>query len=197
MTQITETNGIESRELGWIDDTLAGNTRSFDNIIIKYQDQIYNLVLRTIGNEADSQDLAQNVFLNAFQNLKHFRKESSLGTWLYSIAINQIRNYWRSKKYQSAYAESEIKALMEASEIISHEDFEASADYQSEETKRVVDGLISFLPPLQKEIFVLYYILGHSCEEVSKILHTSSANVKIQLFRGRDRLFKRFKHLFK
>jgi RNA polymerase sigma factor (sigma-70 family) len=55
----------------------------------------------------------------------------------------------------------------------------------AEKTREIADMLISLLPPRQREIFVLYYILGHSCDEISDILDTSPANIKIQLFRGR------------
>ncbi len=178
-------------------ETLADTTRAFDNIILKYQDQVYTLIFRTIGHRADAEDLAQNVFVNAFSNLRKFRKESSFWTWLYSIAINQIRNYWRSKKHKFVYTESDMQQSTEAQRIflIEHCSAEGDGDVGPEETKRIADTLISVLPPLQKEIFILYYIFGHSCEEISEVLDTSPANIKIQLFRGRKRLLGKFKNL--
>ena len=188
----------DSQELEWIHETLAGSARSFDNIILKYQDLIYNLILRTIGNRADAEDLAQNVFFNAFSNLKKFRKKSSLKTWLYSIALNQIKNYWRSKKHALVQPESDTQPLAEAEKIYIKNNFDADSDGEitSEETRLMVDKMISFLPPLQKEIFVLHYIFEHSCEEISEILDVSPANIKIQLFRGRKQLFEKLKSLF-
>jgi RNA polymerase sigma-70 factor (ECF subfamily) len=189
----------DPQEIAWIQETLAGTVRSFDNIVLKYQDQVYNLVLKATGNRADAEDLAQNVFINAFSNLKRFRKESSLKTWLFSIAINQIRNYWRSKKHSVVYSESDMQPLADAERVYLNAAIEAGPDQEvrPEETRRIVDRLIAHLPPDQKEIFVLYYLFGHSCEEISGITKTSPANIKIQLFRGRKRLFEKFKHLLK
>lgn len=192
-----KTNKTDFQDVEWVQETLADNTRAFDNIVLKYQDQVYTLIFRMIGNRADAEDLAQNVFVNAFSNLRKFRKESSFWTWLYSIAINQIRNYWRSKKHKFVYAESDIRRLTEAKRIFLIENCsaEGDGDVGPEETERIVDTLISVLPPLQKEIFVLYYVFGHSCEEISEVLDTSPANIKIHLFRGRKRLFGKFKNL--
>ena len=188
---------MDYQESEWIRETLSGNTRSFDAIVLKYQEQIYTLILKTIRNGVDAEDLTQNVFVNAFSKLKKFRKESSLSTWLYSIAVNQIRNYWRKKKYKLEYAESDIKTSVEGKILDLYTSIDADREVTLEETKQIVDNLIAFLPPRQKEIFVLYYLIGHSCEEISGIFNTSPANIKIQLFRGRKYLFSKFKNISK
>jgi RNA polymerase sigma-70 factor, ECF subfamily len=199
MLQKESIHNPDPQEIEWIHETLAGRVRSFDTIILKYQDQVYNLIVKTIGNPADAEDLSQNVFFNAFSNLRKFRQKSSLKTWLFSIAINQIRNYWRSKKHAFVYTESDILPSAEGDRIDLNEYVNSDPDQEvkSEETKRTVDRLISYLPPVQKEIFVLFYIFGYSCEEISKVLDASPANIKIQLFRGRKLLFEKFRHFLK
>ena len=199
MLQKDAINKTDPQDTEWIHETLAGTARSFDNIVLKYQDQVYTLILKTIGNQADAEDLAQNVFFNAFSNLRKFRKESSLKTWLFSISINQMRNYWRSKKHAIVHAESDMQPLAGGERTYVNKAIDADPDQEvgSEETKRIVEKMISHLPPLQKEMFVLYYIFGHSCEEISGVLGTSPANIKIQLFRGRKWLFEKFKDLLK
>jgi RNA polymerase sigma-70 factor (ECF subfamily) len=199
MMQKNTISTIDPKEIEWIQETLAGSTRSFDTIVLKYQDQVYHFILKAIGDRADAEDLAQNVFFNAFTNLKKFRNKSSLKTWLFSIAINQMRNYWRSKKHAVIQTESELQPLADAERVYLHNAIDAGPDQEvgPEETRRIVDTLIAYLPPAQKEIFVLYYLLGHSCEEISKITKASPAKIKIQLFRGRKRLFEKFKDLLK
>jgi RNA polymerase sigma-70 factor, ECF subfamily len=199
MMQKDTINKLDPQETEWIHETLAGGVRSFDSIVLKYQEQIYNLILKTIGNRVDAEDLAQNVFFNAYSSLRKFRQKSSLKTWLFSIAFNQIRNYWRSKKHRLVYTESDMQQLTENERMYVHKAIDAATDEEvrSEETKRIVDKLIAHLPPAQKEIFVLYYLFGHSCEEISEVLGGSPANIKIQLFRGRKMLFEKFKNLLK
>jgi RNA polymerase sigma-70 factor, ECF subfamily len=186
---------VDPQEMAWICETLAGRARSFDSIVLKYQDEVFNLIARTIGNRADAEDLAQNTFVNAFSNLKKYRKESSFKTWLYSIAINLMRNYWRSKKHKAVYAEADFQSMADAERIFSNAREDAHGEAAAEETRQVVDNLIALLPPAQKEIFVLHYIMGHSCEEISKILRMSVATIKIRLFRGRKYLFKKIKNV--
>jgi RNA polymerase sigma factor (sigma-70 family) len=180
-------NTDESSDSLWIDETLQGRVRSFSNIILKYQDRIYTLVVKSIRNQEDAKDITQNVFVNAFSNLKKFRKESSFQTWLYTIAINQVKNYWRDNKNRSVITESELKPLIEEN---------AKKESTLEESKQMVDELISCLPLAQKQIFILYYIAGHTCQEIAEIFKTSASNVKIQLFRGRQFLYNKFKGTF-
>jgi RNA polymerase sigma-70 factor, ECF subfamily len=187
----------ESNDFLWINETLQGKARSFSNIIIKYQDRIYTLVVRSIKNQEDAKDLTQNVFLNAFSGLKKFRKESSFLTWLYRIAINQVKNYWRNNKNRFVIAESELKPFVEEKWNRIQEISDANTAFESEELKQIVNDLISFLPMEQKQIFILYYIAGQSCQEIAEIYKTSPSNVKIQLFRGRQYLYNKFKGLFK
>jgi RNA polymerase sigma factor (sigma-70 family) len=186
----------ESNDFLWIDETLQGRTRSFSNIIVKYQDRIFTLVVRSIKNQEDAKDITQNVFINAFSNLKKFRKESSFLTWLYTIAINQVKNYWRNKKNRFVIAESELKSFIEENGNMIGEITEANKEFESEELKQTVDDLISFLPMEQRQIFILYYIAGHTCQEIAEIFKTSASNVKIQLYRGREYLYRKFKNIF-
>jgi RNA polymerase sigma-70 factor, ECF subfamily len=186
----------ESSDFLWIDETLQGRVRSFSNIVLKYQDRIYTLVVRSIKHQEDAKDITQNVFLNAFSNLKKFRRESSLQTWLYRIAINLVKNYWRDKKNRLVIAESDLKQFIEEKGIRTREFSEANQEVEFEEIKQIVKDLISFLPLEQRQIFILYYITGHTCQEIAEIFKTSASNVKIQLFRGRKYLYNRFKSSF-
>jgi RNA polymerase sigma factor (sigma-70 family) len=187
----------ESRDFLWIDETLQGNVRSFSNIILEYQDRIYTLVVRSIKNREDAKDITQNVFVNAFSNLKKFKKQSSLKTWLYRIAINQVKNYWRSNKSRLVIPESDLKSFIEEKGSRIGEIADADKAFESDELKQIVNDLISFLPMDQRQIFILYYITGNTCQEIAEIFKTTPSNVKIQLFRGRQYLFNRFKNIFK
>src|SRR5438046_4276144 len=67
---------------------LAGDMTAFDELMIRYERQIYRVCYRFVNNRDDAMDLAQEVFIKAFEHLSSFRRESSLKTWLYRIAIN-------------------------------------------------------------------------------------------------------------
>ncbi len=185
---------MDYQDSAWIHETLAGNTRSFDNIVIKYQDRIYTFILNTVKDKPDAEELTQNVFINAFSGLKSFKGESSLSTWLYGIAINQIKNYKRKKRNKREYAESEINKTIRNGIHDLFDSLEDSKAIKSEEAKRLVDELLSILTFPDKEIFILYYLIGHTCEEIAEIFKTSTAKIKIRLFRGRKYIISKIKN---
>ena len=81
----------------------AGETKAFDEIMIRYERQIYRVCYRFVENREDAMDLAQDVFVKAFEHLPTFRRESSLKTWLYRIAINHCLNH--VKKHSQEFVE--------------------------------------------------------------------------------------------
>ena len=77
-----------------------GDMTAFDELMIRYERQIYRVCYRFVENREDAMDLAQEVFIKAFEHLAGFRKESSLKTWLYRIATNHCINHVKSNTQQ-------------------------------------------------------------------------------------------------
>src|SRR5215470_3233765 len=72
---------------------LAGDMTAFDELMVRYERQIYRVCYRFVDNREDAMDLAQEVFVKAFEHLPSFRRESSMKTWLYRIAMNHCINH--------------------------------------------------------------------------------------------------------
>src|SRR5215470_4450482 len=119
---------------------LAGDMTAFDELMIRYERQIYRICYRFVDNRDDAMDLAQEVFIKAFEHLATFRRESSLKTWLYRIAMNHCINH--VKKHAREFVEvTETTGSVGASAHTSIEDRE-----QREQFRRMVKQL----PPKQK-----------------------------------------------
>src|SRR5499427_6284297 len=86
-----------------VDRYLAGDMSAFDELMIRYERQIYRVCYRFVENREDAMDLAQEVFIKAFEHLAAFRRESSLKTWLYRIAMNHCINH--VKKHSQEFVE--------------------------------------------------------------------------------------------
>src|SRR5919205_972956 len=82
---------------------LSGDMTAFDELMIRYERQIYRVCYRFVENRDDAMDLAQEVFIKAFEHLSSFRRESSLKTWLYRIAVNHCINH--VKKHSQEFVE--------------------------------------------------------------------------------------------
>src|SRR6516225_6363313 len=82
---------------------LIGDMSAFDELMIHYEQQIYRICYRFVENREDAGDFAQEVFIKAFEHLATFRRESSLKTWLYRIAMNHCINH--VKKHSQEFVE--------------------------------------------------------------------------------------------
>src|SRR6266568_6100289 len=95
--------GNQDADAALVERYLAGDTSAFDEIIIRYERQIYRVCYRFVEHREEAMDLAQDVFVKAFEHLPTFRRESTLKTWLYRIAINHCLNH--VKKHSQQFVE--------------------------------------------------------------------------------------------
>ncbi|NBH18630.1 RNA polymerase sigma factor [Clostridiaceae bacterium] len=87
-------NQSTDNELGvWIDQAIAGDKQSLENLLVGVQDLVFNLSLRMLGTFPDAEDASQDILLKVMTHLSSFRKESSFSTWVFSIAVNHLKNY--------------------------------------------------------------------------------------------------------
>src|SRR5881397_3916440 len=93
----------QDADAGLVERYLSGDITAFDELMIRYERQIYRVCYRFVENREDAMDLAQEVFIKAFEHLPRFRREASLKTWLYRIAINHCINH--VKKHSQEFVE--------------------------------------------------------------------------------------------
>ncbi len=159
---------------------LAGDMTAFDELMIRYERQIYRVCYRFVENRDDALDLAQDVFIKAFEHLGSFRHESSLKTWLYRIAVNHCINH--VKKHSQEFVEvNETTGSVPASVQSQLEDRE-----QREHFRR----LVKKLPPKQKAILELRINEHLSYEEIANISGRSVSTIKASVFFALEKLRK-------
>ncbi len=154
----------------------------FDGIVEAHRRRITRLVYRLLGWSDDAEDVVQEVFLSALKNIKAFRGESGLSTWLMRIAVNKCRSHRRSLRVR-------LRLLAGAAERVrrtrSARPEDASADA---ETFRRVRRAVRALPVRYREVVVLRYLEETPTTEVAEILGISQAAVDTRLHRARRRL---------
>ena len=172
--------GNQDADASLVERYLAGDTTAFDEIMIRYERQIYRVCYRFVENRDDAMDLAQEVFIKAFEHLSTFRRESSLKTWLYRIAMNHCINH--VKKHSQEFVEvSEYTGKIPASTQVQLEDRE-----QREHFRRMVKRL----PPKQKAILELRINEQLSYEEIAKMSGRSVSTIKASVFFALEKLRK-------
>ena len=163
-----------------IDRYFAGDTSAFDEIMIRYERQIYRVCYRFVENREDAMDLAQDVFVKAFEHLPMFRRESSLKTWLYRIAINHCLNH--VKKHSQEF--------VQVTESTSSTKSSAQAELERQEQRQRFRRLVKRLPPKQKAILELRVNEQLSYEEIAKISGRSVSTIKASVFFALEKLRK-------
>ncbi len=158
-----------------------GDRPAFEQLVLKYQNRIYNLCRYMIHDAGDAQDAAQDVFIKAYGNLKGYRPDSSIYTWLYRIAVNTCLDYSKKSRPEPFENESTVDNLPSA---------QPSPErlYQSKETGRVIQAALQKLPTKLRAALVLKEIEEFSYEEIADTLDTSVGTVKSRISRAREEL---------
>jgi RNA polymerase sigma-70 factor, ECF subfamily len=159
---------------------LAGDTAAFDEIMVRYERQIYRICYRFVENREDAMDLAQEVFIKAFEHLATFRRESSLKTWLYRIAMNHCINH--VKKHSQEF--------VEVTEYTGSVNSRVQDQLEDREQREHFRRLVKLLPPKQKAILEMRINEQLSYEEIAKISGRSISTIKASVFFALEKLRK-------
>src|ERR1051326_7982096 len=162
---------------------LAGDTTAFDEIMIRYERQIYRICYRFVDNREDAMDLAQEIFIKAFEHLATFRRESSLKTWLYRIAMNHCINH--VKKHSQEF--------VEVTEYTGSVSPSIQSNLEQEEKRAIFHRLLKHLPPKQKAILEMRVNEQLSYEEIARMSGRSVSTIKASVFFALEKLKKLIK----
>ena len=173
----------QHEELAYIQKVRAGDHAAYAVLVDRYKGMAYAIALRVLGHAEDAQDVAQEGFIKAYQQLHQFEGKARFSTWLYTIV------------YRTALAKAkETKVSMfsitdKFRETFTHERSAPQlALLQSLDEQRSVQAAIDRLPQSEALVVMLYYIEEHSVAEIGQITGLSGANIKIKLFRARKKL---------
>jgi len=170
---------------------LEGNTSAYAILLDKYRNMVFTLAYNILQNKEDAEELAQDVFVKAFNALSSFKGESLFSTWLYRIVINTSLN---KKKL------SKIKLVADDSEL--HESVYTDLDtiikqHEKNDRKKIVQSAIRLLKDDERLCITLFYIHELSIAEINELTGISVSNIKILLHRGRKSLYGQLNILLK
>src|SRR5215472_3782100 len=141
-TPLRMTSKESDADAALVDRYLTGDVAAFDELMIRYERQIYRVCYRFVENRDDAMDLAQEVFIKAFEHLPSFRRESSLKTWLYRIAMNHCINHVKKN----------VREFVEVTEYTGSVRPSIQSDLEERERRAQFRRMVKYLPPKQKAI---------------------------------------------
>lgn len=153
-----------------------GDETAFNHIVLRYQEKIYWLVRRFVGDHDDANDVVQEVFVKAYEALNGFRRDANVYTWLYRIGVNASLNFIRLRKVKDFFRLDDHN-IPESSEQENPND-----SLESLEQTKLIEEAIAKLPEKQKAVFLLRYYEELSYEEIAKILKKSVGGLKANYF---------------
>lgn len=170
---------------------------SFTDIVKSYQHRVYSICYKFLRNKEDAEDLSQEVLVEIYRNLKEFRGDAKLSTWIYRIAVNKCMDNIRMKKRKKrnlfafqSWGNNELERLQIPTNIHPQNLLE------NKEHEEIIHTAISKLPHRQKIAFTLAKIDGMKQDEIAQIMETTVSSIESLLIRAKGSLKKTLKDYF-
>lgn len=175
-----------------IEALLAGDEKAFEHLVVAESPRLFRVIMRILNNESEAESVLQETFLQAYQGLGSFRKESKFTTWLYAIGINLARASLRKTKRISALDDHDVDRMQPTFNrgmfAQTFEKWDPQQIAEKSERHRIVHEAIDKLPDDYKTVVILRDIEEHSTEDVAKMLNISGGAVRVRLHRARQAL---------
>jgi RNA polymerase sigma factor (sigma-70 family) len=169
-----------------------GDPASYAFIVDKYKYMAYTIALKILGNVEDAQDVAQESFIKAYQQIRQFEGKSKFSTWLYTIVYRTAISKLKENKIETLSITDVINENYPQDYTMPQLE-----QLQLEDEQRHVKQAIQKLPKTEALLVTLFYINENTIREIREITGLSLANIKIKLFRARKKLERELQFLIK
>lgn len=180
-------NDENARDLALMSRIGAGDHDAFRELVERHQNAVVGTVAKMLGNPAESEDIAQQVFLRLWRHAKRYRPEAKFTTYLFTITRNLVFNETRRRSRRKEVSAEEREENSHTT-IADSPDRRPDAELLQDELRAAVDKAIAALPETQRMAVVLRRYEQMPYEEIAKVLDLSVSAVKSLLFRARTTL---------
>ena len=165
-----------------------GEQEAFNELVIRYQGKIYNLVYKYVSNSETAKDLSQEIFIKAYRALPHFKRQSAFYSWLYRIAVNLCIDFIRQQKRGQTLSFEDLPTG--GNDEVAFNDVSPLPPDQIEtkELGQIIGQAVQQLPPKQQHVFNLRYHDGLQLKEIAAQLDRSEGTIKAHLHHAHKRL---------
>jgi len=199
METIQKKAGEDTSEMALVQAAKKGDLEAFSELVKRYDRNVFRIAQHITHNEEDAQDVVQDAFLKAYQNLEQFQGNSKFYTWLVRIAVNEALMKLRRRRSDKTVSIDEDVETEEGSMPREVADWSPNPEqlYGQSELSDILKKTIQGLPPGFRTVFVLRDVEGLSTEETAEMLSLSIPAVKSRLLRARLQLRERLARYFK
>jgi RNA polymerase sigma-70 factor (ECF subfamily) len=166
-------------DLELVKDFQAGKVEAFNELVRRYQQKVYWIARRMVGDHDEADDVTQEVFVKVYKKIKNFRSDSSFYTWVYRITTNTAINVLRQRKIVNLVRLDEVFPALSS---MSDDSLDPAKKLEMKENQSLLEEAVSELPAKQKKVFVLRYFEEMPYEDISKILKITVGGLKANYF---------------
>jgi RNA polymerase sigma-70 factor, ECF subfamily len=162
-----------------------GDIRGLEEVVKRYQEKAVQIAFLITRDSGQAQDVVQDAFIRAYEQREHYDPDRPFAPWFFKIVSNlAVRAALRDQKSMSLDLEEESMALLDRH--AEHADLETV--YEKIETEADICRALSTLPPEQRAVFIMHYLVDLKETEIAAALNRPPGTIKWQLFRARERL---------
>lgn len=170
-------------EKALIEQAQSGDELAYHSLFKLYRPRVFRIVRYLLRDDADAEDVVQDIFLKLYNSLGSFRHESSFFTWIYKVAVNAARASLASRA-------REANLLADSGSQVLEESYSSEADqpevvHLRAEQARMLDLAITSLQPNLREAFLLREIDGLSYAEIAELMHCPVGTVRSRISRAK------------
>jgi len=174
---------------------MKGDQRAYAELMDRYKDAIYYMLLRMVNNPIDAEDLTIEAFGKAFKNLNQYTPNFAFSTWLFKIATNNCIDFIRKRRANLiSIDQTDEETEKSPSQNLEAEVLDPEETLINSQKEKLLKELINKLKPRYRRLIELRYFEDLSYEEIAQELELPLGTVKAQLFRARELLYNILKH---
>ena len=175
---------------------LTGNQKAYAWLMHKHRSSTFHIINRMVKDDEVALDLVQETFMKAFASLGSYRSEYRFSTWLYRIAANASIDYLRKRRINALSLDQPTATEDGSMEFeVPDYSYHPGLDLERKEQSVSIDEAIDSLPPTYREVIILRHKDDKSYEEIADLLNVPVGTVKARIFRARELLKKKLKHV--
>ena len=162
----------------------AGDQTAFHRLVDHFQPEIYRMIYYRSRSKMDAEDLTQDVMLKAYKNIGRLKSPEVFRSWLYRIAVNRVRDYYRKKQFRSMFG------MVSMDEDSFHESAEMAVAPEAEggiarkDFWRQIEQMLTSFSRMEKEVFLLRFFDQLTIKEISATLKKNESTIKTHLYRA-------------
>ncbi|MBT8338974.1 MAG: RNA polymerase sigma factor [Desulfatitalea sp.] len=180
----TKPSGPSTETVQWVEQARQGDQTAFHRLVDRYQPEIFRMIYYRTRSRLDAEDLTQDVFLRAYKHLQRLESAEGFRSWLFRIAVNRVHDHHRSLRVKSIFGivSMDEETFRETEEMAVAP--EAADGMARKEFWQQVNGILTVLSRMEREVFMLRFFDQLSIREMADAMKKNESTIKTHLYRA-------------